>query len=333
MTTRADQHSHAHGHGHVHAHAHSHAHGHGHAHLPGSTATLLFALCLTLGFAVVEAVGGWLSGSLALMSDAGHMVSDAFSLAIGAFAAWLAKRPPSSRHSFGMQRAEVIGALVNGLLMAGVVVAIAVAAIQRLAAPAPAPVSGGTVMLIAFVGLLLNVLVAWILLRGEQTINVRGALLHVMGDLLGSVAALSAGAVIYFTGWTPIDPILSLFVAGLILISAGRLLREVLQVLMEGVPSGINVDDVSREMVSVAGVRAVHDLHIWSLSSSSYALAAHVDLKGIDDWQRLLPQLQDLLRERFGITHSTLQPEDSAMADACSTDAGCGNRSATPFRS
>lgn len=310
---------------HAHSHAHSHHHAHGHSHVPGSTATLLFALCLTLGFAGVEAVGGWLSGSLALMSDAGHMVSDAFSLAIGAVAAWLAKRPASARHSFGLQRAEVIGALVNGLLMAGVVVAVVIAAIQRLAEPAP--VSGGTVMLIALGGLLVNILVAWILMRGEQTMNVRAALLHVIGDLLGSVAALTAGAVIYFTGWTPIDPMLSLFVAGLIMVSAARLLREVLQVLMEGVPSGIDADDVSREMAAVNGVRAVHDLHIWSLSSSSYALAAHVDLHALEDWQRLLPRLQHLLHERFGITHSTLQPEDSSMADACEADGGCGNRS------
>ncbi|MHA7835793.1 MAG: cation diffusion facilitator family transporter, partial [Algiphilus sp.] len=210
-------------------------------------------------------------------------------------------------------------------LMTLVVAAVAVAAIQRLFAPAP--VAGATVMLIAFVGLLVNLLVAWILMRGEQTINVRGALLHVMGDLLGSVAALTAGAVIYFTGWTPIDPLLSLFVASLILVSAGRLLREVLQVLMEGVPRGISADEVGRAMAAVPGVRAVHDLHIWSLSSSAHALAAHVDLHAIDDWERLLPQLQALLAERFGITHSTLQPEDIAINDACKVDGACGEHS------
>ncbi|WP_420428957.1 cation diffusion facilitator family transporter [Algiphilus sp.] len=299
-----------------------HDHGHHHHHAPASTTTLLWALALTLGFAAVEAVGGWLSGSLALMSDAGHMVSDGFSLAIGAFAAWLARRPASARHSFGLQRAEVIGALVNALLMTVVVVAVAFAAIQRLLAPAP--VAGATVMLIAFVGLLVNLLVAWILMRGEQTINVRGALLHVMGDLLASVAALTAGAVIYFTGWTPIDPLLSLFVAGLILLSASRLLREALQVLMEGVPRGIRADEVGKAMTTVPGVRAVHDLHIWSLSSTTYALAAHVDLHALDDWQRLLPELQAMLAERFGITHSTLQPEDTAMTRACAVDGACG---------
>lgn len=300
-----------------------HGHGH-HHHARASTSTLLWALALTLGFAVVEAVGGWLSGSLALMSDAGHMLSDGFSLAVGAFAAWLARRPASARHSFGLQRAEVMGALVNALLMVVVVAAVTVAAIQRLAAPAP--VAGATVMLIAFIGLLINLLVAWILMRGEQTINVRGALLHVLGDLLGSVAALTAGAVIHFTGWTPIDPLLSLVVAALILVSVGRLLREVLQVLMEAVPRSISADEVGRAMVAVPGVRAVHDLHIWSLSSRSYALAAHVDLHAIDEWQRLLPQLQTLLAERFGISHSTLQPEDALLADRCSADAACGNR-------
>lgn len=306
----------------IHGTAH-HDHGH-HHHAPASTTTLLWALALTLGFAVVEAVGGWLSGSLALMSDAGHMVSDGFSLAVGAFAAWLARRPASAQHSFGLQRAEVIGALVNALLMMVVIIAIAIAALQRLTAPAP--VAGATVMLIAFVGLLVNLLVAWVLMRGEQTINVRGTLLHVMGDLLGSVAALTAGAVIHFTGWTPVDPILSLFVAGLILVSACRLLREVLQVLMEGVPRGIDADHVSRELVMVDGVRAVHDLHIWSLSSSSYALAAHIDVHDIADWRFLQPRLQQLLRARFGITHSTLQPEDLSMSDQCAAEADCGNR-------
>ncbi|MGB0212289.1 cation diffusion facilitator family transporter [Algiphilus sp.] len=300
----------------------SHDHHEHHHHHHGSGRTLTLALIATASFAAVEAVGGWLSGSLALMSDAGHMITDASSLGIGALAAWIARRPASRSHSFGLQRAEVIGALINALLMLAVVGAVAVAAVQRLADPAP--VAGGAVMLIAAIGLLVNVAVAAILMRGEQTMNVRGALLHVMGDLLGSVAALVAGVVIVVTGWTPIDPILSLFVAALILFSAGRLMRDVLHVLMEGVPRGVDVQQVSSDMVAVEGVRSVHDLHIWTLSSSSYALAAHVDLEVLSDWQRLLPELQGMLRERFGIAHSTLQPEDSTMGAYCATDPGCG---------
>lgn len=295
------------------------AHGH---HRHGSGRSLLVSLCFIAAFALVEAVGGWLSGSLALLSDAGHMFTDASSLAIGALAAWLAARPASRRHSFGLQRAEVLGALVNVLFMFVVVAAIAIAAFQRLAQPAP--VAGVAVMLIATVGLLINVAVAGVLMRGEQTLNVKGALLHVFGDLLGSVAALVAGLVILTTGWTPIDPLLSLFVAALILFSAALLLRDVLHVLMEGVPRTLDSRRVSAALTDVEGVRAVHDLHIWSLSSQSYALAAHIDVDALAGWPATLARLQATLRQRFGITHSTLQPEDAAARDACDADPDCG---------
>lgn len=297
-------------------------HHHGHSHSHGSSRVLLFSLCFTVAFAAVELVGGWWSGSLALLSDAGHMLTDSSSLAIGAFAAWLSRLPASRRHSFGFQRAEVLGALVNVLFMFVVVVAIAVAAIRRLGEPSP--VAGGAVIVIAGIGLLVNIAIAAILMRGEQSMNVRGALLHVIGDLLGSVAALVAGTVIVLTGWTPIDPILSLLVAGLILFSAGKLLREVLRVLMEGVPRGIDARRVSAAMIEVDGVRAVHDLHIWTLSSSSFALAAHIDVDSLHGWRQLLPRLQSILRERFGIEHSTLQPEDGVLNRDCDADPGCG---------
>jgi len=300
------------------------AHRHDHAHGDGSSRTLLYSLCLTTAFALVEAVGGWLSGSLALMSDAGHMITDSSALGIGAFAAWLARRPASRRHSFGLQRAEVLGALLNVLFMLLVVAGIAYAAVQRLAEPVP--VQGGVVLAIAGVGLLVNLAVAWILMRGERTMNVRGALLHVIGDLLGSVAALAAGAVILTTGWTPIDPLLSVFVAVLILISAGSLLRDVLRVLMEGVPRGIDARRVGAALTEVEGVSAVHDLHIWTLSSSSHALSAHVDIDGMHDWRELLPRLQHILRERFAIAHSTLQPEDAALKARCDADPHCVGR-------
>lgn len=317
MAHEAGQHDHAHSHDHDHSHSHGLG---GHSH--GSGRVLLFALTFTLIFAVVEAIGGWWAGSLALLSDAGHMLTDSSALGIGALAAWLARWPVSRMHSFGLQRAEVLGALINAVLMIVVVVAIVASAIIRLGEPAP--VAGVPVMIIALIGLAVNIVVAAILLRGEQTMNVRGALLHVMGDMLGSVAALVAGGVIWLTGWTPIDPLLSLLVSVLIGISALRLLREVVHVLMEAVPRGVDATTVGDALAEVEGVRSVHDLHIWSLSSSQNALSAHVEVRDLADWYCILPQLQRLLAERFVISHSTLQPEDSATIAACRADAECG---------
>ncbi|MDT0618370.1 cation diffusion facilitator family transporter [Salinisphaera sp. P385] len=293
-----------------------------HNHSHGSGKTLAFALVFTTGFAIVELVGGLWSGSLALLSDAGHMLTDSLSLGVGAFAAWLATKPASRKHSFGLQRAEVLGALFNVIFMFAVVAYIVYEAIRRMADPPE--VIGGAVLLIGGLGLLVNITVAWLLMRGEQTMNVRGALLHVMGDLLGSVAALAAGAIIYLGGPLIVDPLLSLFVSLLILASAGRLLREVTRVLMEGVPRDVDASEVASVLIEVTGVRAVHDMHIWTLSSKTYALAAHVDLDAMAEWQQALPQLQMLLRERFDITHSTLQPEDESIRKTCDAAINCG---------
>lgn len=288
---------HAHEHDHAHPHEHVHAHGH----------HLGWALIFTLGFALVEAVGGWWSGSLALLSDAGHMVTDSFSLGLAAFAAWIARRPPSARHTYGFVRAEILAALINGLLMLGVILFIVIEAVERLRAPQP--VAGGWVMAIAAIGLGVNLVVAWVLSRGGEGLNTRAALLHVLGDLLGSVAALLAGGIIFFTGWTPADPILSLVVVALILVSTVRLLKEAMHVLMEGVPPTLNLEEVGRAMAQVAGVSSVHDLHIWTLSSGRIALSAHVDLADLAGWPAILAELRNLLHERFDIGHVTLQPE------------------------
>ena len=217
-----------------------------------------------------------------------------------------------------------LAGLMLGLLvlMIVVVVAIAFSAIQRFAEPRE--VAGVPVMVIATIGLVMNIVVAAILMRGEQTMNVRGALIHVLGDLLGSVAAIVAGAVILLTGWMPIDPLLSLAVSALILVSAWRLLKEVVHVLMEGVPKGVDAEKVSDELAGVEGVHSVHDLHIWSLSSSQRALAAHIEIGRMSDWQTILPRLQALLAERFSITHTTLQPEDRQTAMTCAMESDCG---------
>lgn len=264
-------------------------------------------MALTLGYALVEFLAGWWFGSLALVSDAGHMVSDAAALGLAWFAAWLARRPAGSRHSFGLARAEVIAAFVNGLALLLVVVLITVEAIKRLLQPAE--VQGLGVMVVAFFGLLLNLAVAFVLTRGEASLNQRAALLHVLGDLLGSFAALLAGAVIHFTGWQPIDPILSLVIAALILVSTLRLLRDALHVLMEGVPRFLRLDEVGRVLAQLPEVREVHDLHIWHISSGQIALSAHIRVDKLDGWPLLLSQARHLLHERFGIEHVTLQPE------------------------
>lgn len=282
---------------------HAHVHPHEEEHHP----EFRWALVLTLGFAVVEAAGGFWANSLALISDAGHMFTDALALALAALGAWLATRPPSLRHSYGLLRAEVIAALVNSLIMLLVITWIVVKAVERLLEPQP--VAGGAVMVIAVIGLLINIAVALVLSRGEQSLNSRAALLHVLGDLLGSVAALMAGAVIYFTGWMPIDPILSLAVAALILASTVHLLRQALHVLMEGVPGNLSLQDVGLEMAGIPGVRGVHDLHIWNLSSGRVALSAHLELENLDDWPEILDRTRTMLDRQFDIEHVTLQPE------------------------
>lgn len=283
---------------------HEHTH---HRHGSGHLRPLVWGLVITFAFALVEAVGGWLSGSLALLGDAGHMATDALALALGAVAALLAQKPADRELSFGWGRAEVLAAVVNALFMLLIIIAIGVAAIDRLRAPQP--VQGGIVMVIAAIGLVVNLAVAWVLHRGEQTLNIRGALLHVMGDLLGSVAALMAGAVIYFTGWTPIDPILSLLICGLILLSSLRLLRDSIDVLMERVPRELSLPVVGQTLAAVDGVRSVHDLHIWRLDSSTISLSAHIVVDDLQAWPGVLDRLRQTLIQRFDIDHITLQPE------------------------
>jgi cobalt-zinc-cadmium efflux system protein len=268
---------------------------------------LFKALFFTLGFAVVEVIAGFWSGSLALLSDAGHMVTDSTALGLAALAAWLARRPPSNKHTYGLVRLEILAALFNSLLMLGLIAFIAVAAIDRMAHPQP--VMGGAVMGVAFIGLLVNLAVAWLLHHGGDSLNNRAALMHVLGDLLGSVAALVAGTVIWSTGYMPIDPILSLVVSGLILVSAWRLLAESLHVLMEGVPAHVNLDNVVLDLGGIPGVRRVHDLHIWTLSSGQIALSAHLELDSFDDWDRILQASRARLDHDHDIRHVTLQAE------------------------
>ena len=292
------------------AHTHNHLHEHHDHHAADAGSRLVWALLLTLGFAVVEAFSGLWSGSLALLGDAGHMVTDSASLGFAAFAVWLGKRPPSRRHTYGLGRVETLAALLNVVFMIVVIVVLSVAAIHRVLQPTA--VNGEAVTAVAIVGLLINVGVAWLLMHGEQTMNTRGALLHVLGDLLGSVAALVAGAVIMFTGWTPIDPLLSLLISVLVLGSSLRLLREVLRALLEGVPAYLSVDAIGRALAAVPGVSSVHDLHVWTLSSNRIALSAHLLVESFSQWPDVLASARHVLHH-LGIEHVTLQPESSVQ--------------------
>lgn len=284
-----------------------HDHADHHHHAPGPGNTLMMATLLTLAFAGVEAGVGLWAGSLALVADAGHMLNDAAALALAAGAAWLARRPASARHSYGFGRAEFLAALINSAALLALVGWLAISAVERL--QTPRPVIGEAVFVTAAIGLGINLLVAWLLMRGESNLNTRAALLHVLGDLLGSVAALIAGIVIVTTGWTLIDPLLSLAIGALILVSSLRLLREAVHGLMEGAPADIDPGTVGRALAGLPGVCSVHDLHIWSVKSGQPLLSAHLVVADITHWERILEAAHGLLAERFGIEHATLQPE------------------------
>jgi cobalt-zinc-cadmium efflux system protein len=252
-------------------------------------------------------ITGFLSNSLALISDAGHMVTDAAALGLALLAQMIAKRPPSARHSFGFVRAEALAAFVNCLVMLALVGWIGWEAIQRLIHPEP--VKGGIVLVVAALGASINLLVAWILSRNNDSINTRAALVNVMGDLLGSLAAIASGAIIYYTGWLRADPILSIFVALLILRSTSGILRESYHFLMEAVPHAIDFVQVGADMAAVDGVLAVHDMHVWDMSPGHPALIGHIEIRSLEQWPAVLEAVRAMLLARHGIDHVTLQPE------------------------
>ncbi|MGB5733289.1 MAG: cation diffusion facilitator family transporter [Thiohalocapsa sp.] len=268
---------------------------------------LTVAIGLTAGFAIVELIGGWLAGSLALISDAGHMFTDSLALALAAIAAWIALRPPTRRKTYGFGQLETVAAFVNALFMVGIVVFISVFAVERLLTPRP--VAGHMVTWIALIGLAVNILAAWLLMGGRRNLNVRAALVHVIGDLLGSVAALISGLVIMITDWTPIDPILSLLIGLLILGSSFRILRDALHGLLGGVPAHLDAEQVERAISGIDGVVSLHDLHIWSLSGERTALSVHLIVAQMTDWPDVLERVRTRLDQDFGIRHVTLQPE------------------------
>lgn len=271
------------------------------------TRRLWWVLALTGGFMVVEAVGGWLSGSLALLADAGHMLTDVGALGLSLVTARLAQRPADAEKTYGYVRWEILAAFVNGAALFGIAVWVVIEAIHRLGAPPE--VRSQLLLVVATLGLLANV-AALRILHGahEHSLNTRGAYLHIMGDLLGSVGAIGAGIVILLTGWTPIDPILSIALSLLILVGAWRLVRESTNVLLEAVPAHIEMGEVQQRMLEVDGVEAVHDLHVWSVTSGVVAMSGHAVVPRLDRHPGALAAIRDAMRG-LGIGHVTIQLE------------------------
>ena len=266
-------------------------------------------MLLTGGFMLVEVVGGLVAGSLALLADAAHMLTDTVSLGLAWVAFRLTDRPADDRRTFGYHRFPVLAAFLNGIVLVAVVAWIAFEAVQRLLEPAP--VLGGTMAAIAVLGLLVNV-VAFAILHGgsRDNLNMRGAALHVLGDLLGSVAALAAAIVILLTGWTPVDPLLSLLVGAIVLRGAWSLLRHSTHVLVEGAPAHIDPEEVARLIPrQVEGVDEAHHVHAWSLAPERPMMSLHVRATGEVEHDRLVAAVKQLLKERFGVDHVTLQVE------------------------
>ena len=274
---------------------------------------LTLAFAITLVVMVVELVGGWLSGSLALLADAGHMLADAAALAIALLAAWIARRPATAQRSFGFMRLEIFAALVNGAVLILIAVGIGIEAWHRLRAPTV--INGALLAGVAAIGLIANVVAVAILHRGHQhSLNQRGAYLHVLGDLLGSVGALLAGAIVITTGWTIADPVISVLIGLLVLVSAWRLVKESTDVLLEATPRHIALSDVHERIVSVPGVESVHDLHLWTVTSGVVAMSGHLVVKNPSENQPILEAVQNRMRA-MGIQHVTVQVEREPICE------------------
>jgi len=271
------------------------------------------ALILTIIIAVVEAVGGWLTGSLALLSDAGHMWTDVSALGLALLAAWFAGRPANRKRTYGYVRLEILSALVNGVLLLAITVFIVVEALERL--KRPTAVDLAPMALVATIGLGANLLAMGFLHSGHS-LNTRSAFLHVLGDALSSVGVLVGAGVMALTGWHWVDPLISIAISAVVVVGGWRLLREAVDVLLETVPPHVDVDGVEKALACIPRVTAVHDLHIWTVGSGMVALSAHlvVDEPSACENDTILVAAKRALVERFGIDHSTLQIESQALA-------------------
>jgi cobalt-zinc-cadmium efflux system protein len=291
----------------AHEQGHGHDHGHGPVKRRAEAGRLRWVLAITVAFMVAEAAAGWLAGSLTLLADAAHMLTDAGALALSLFAMRMAQRPADDEKTYGYVRLEILAALVNGATLLVLSVLIVHEAWTRLRAPGP--VDGTAMMVIGGLGLGVNIAGA-ALLHGHArgNLNMRGAYLHILGDLLGSVAAVVAGGVILLTGWTPVDPLMSVAIALLILYSAWKLVREATDVLLEAAPSHINVAEVVAELRSIRGLDQIHDVHVWTLTSGFVALSGHGVIDSPVNHTRILEEVQGKMKAR-GIDHVTFQLE------------------------
>jgi cobalt-zinc-cadmium efflux system protein len=301
-------HDHQHGHRDSHDHGHSHDHDHDHGHGENPSRQITKAMGITILFMGIEAVGGWYANSLALLSDAAHMLTDVGALLVGLFAIWVARKPSTPQMSFGYQRAEILGALASGLLIWLIAGLLSYDAFARLSAPPE--VNGRVVFVIASIGLIAN-LTAMRVLHGKhhQNMNVRAAYVHFVTDSLGSVGAVVSGAVLWWTHWRPIDPIITLVFAALMLWGSWSLVTEAVGILMESTPRHVNATQVMNDLIALTGVKAVHDLHIWSVSSGKLALSVHlISERG----ELVLAEANGVLQEKYGIVHTTIQVEHPA---------------------
>lgn len=320
---------HHHDHGHDdHGHEHGHAHHHGlHVHGRANERRLLWALGISLVFMLVEVVGGILSHSLALLADAIHLLTDAGSLGLALFALRAARAPASPVYSYGHHRYEVLAAFVNGLALLALSAWIVVEAVQRLLAPHE--VQGQVMLITASLGLAANIAGYWVLRDAEaDSVNMRAALLHVISDALGAAATMVAAVIILWTGWTPIDPLLSIVVALLIVRGGWSVTRHSAHILMEGTPTGFQVERVQAELVAaVPDVLSVHHVHVWSLNGQTAMMTLHAVLRESADSRQALHEIQRHLRERFRVNHATVQIEQDGCTDHNGGEAPCGDHS------
>lgn len=295
---------------HNHAHGHGHRHDHDHSHVPTVTKDnerkILISFLIIFSFMVVEAAGGVISGSLALLADAGHMLTDAIALGLAYIAFRLGKRAADEQRTFGYARFEVIAGLVNAVTLFGIVGWIVYEAIDRF--QEPHPIMAGSMFVVAIVGMIVNLFVLWYLTRGDSDhVNVKGAVLHVMGDLLGSVGAIIAAVVIWYTGWAPIDPILSVFVSLLILRSAWSLLKNTLHILLEGAPDNAGSTQLSEYLrKTVPGIQNVAHIHVWSLTSGRVLATLQVHPMDGAEVRGVVKQVEHELKSKFNIEHPTI---------------------------
>lgn len=277
---------------------------------------LRIVLVLTTGFFFIELFGGIWTNSLALLSDAGHMLSDIAALGLALFAFWVAAKPAHSKKSYGYYRAEILAAFLNGAALVAIAIAIFHEAYQRFRAPEQ--VNGLPMLAIAAAGLVVNLIGAALLSqRGKESVNIRGVLIHVLGDALGSLGAISAAVVIWYKGWMWFDPLVSLLIGSIIIYSAWRLLWDTVHILMQGVPPYIDLEEIRRSMLAVEGVKGICDLHLWTLTSHVDMLSAHVVIEEMERSRQVLTTLNKMLQEQFGVEHVTIQIEDASMGEEC----------------